>query len=468
MLETIIVKILNAVTSHGSKAETASGLFLGHTVENNRLVYLPQARRFEHAVIVGKTGSGKTHAMESLAYQHFERGEGFCFFDFHGDATEHLIRLAGQFPDAGERLVIFDPTDARSSPGLNPLEIDVTREHEAFSRTAELSCILKQRWGVDSFGARTEELMRHVFYTLAVNGCTLVDASALLTSRHFRARLVAQLRNQEVSSYWLDRYEPLSEAMKAAFREPLLNKVSGFVTDPISRHLLGQPRSTLNFAEAMANKQWVIVSLSKGKLRDHAHTLGNLIFAKLQFDVMARAALAEHNRPIFTIFCDEVQNLAENDLVILLTEGRKYGASILSSSQFWGQVPTELRGALLAAGSHILFRLSAHDAGTLASELSVGGRHRHHGQLTMLERGQAIVRVGSSPPEIVKFPTLPDRRVTISPQELRNAARTRYMRDRREIEQEIHARRDAWTRTPLDEANTDEDEQPQPQGQTGW
>ena len=66
----------------------------------------------------------------------------------------------------------------------------------------------------------------------------------------------------------------------------------------------------------MAAKQWLIINLSKGKLRDHAHTLGNLVFAKLQFDVMARANLSEQNRPIFTIFCDEVQNLAENDLVM--------------------------------------------------------------------------------------------------------------------------------------------------------
>jgi len=309
-------------------------------------------------------------------------------------------------------------------------------------------------------------LMRHVFYTLAVNGYTLVDASALLTSRHFRSRLIAQLRNQEVLSYWLDRYEPLSEPMKAVFREPLLNKLSGFVTDPLSRQLLGQPQSTLRFATAMAQGQWVLINLSKGLLRDHAHTLGNLIFAKLQFDVMARASIPERSRPIFTIFCDETQNLAENDLGILITEGRKYSASIFTSSQYWQQLSPDLRNVLFAAGSHVIFRVSAHDARTLSSELSGNTRHKQT-QLTDLERGQAVVRIGSAPAQLVNVPTLPSGRSVIPIRELRQLARTRNARDRHEVELEIRNRRDAVGHAnhgpTLNEQTTT-----QPEGQTAW
>jgi hypothetical protein len=468
MIETMLVRLLNAVTRRPVRRAQESGLLIGTGAEPPHPVVIPHARRFEHAVIVGKTGSGKTHALETLAYQIFERNDGMCFFDYHGDAIEHLVKLASQFPQAAERLVIFDPTDPAFSPGLNALEIDPGQEHQAFSRTDEITTILKERWGRDAIGARTEELLRNVSYTLATTGYTLVDAAAFLTSNQFHERLIAQLRNPEVASYWRERYSPLSEAMKAVFREPLLNKISGFTTDPISRHLLGQQRSTLHFSRAMAEGQWVLINLSKGLLREHAHTLGNLIFAKLQFDVMARASLPETNRPIFTIFCDEVQNLAENDLVVLLTEGRKYGISIFSSGQYWEQVPTYLRGALLAAGSHMFFRVSAHDATTLAAELSADGKRRYHAQLTTLERGQAIVRIGSAPPELVAVPPLSRRRSVIPVHELRAIAQRRFARDRVEVEREIRSRRNA---VAVDVTHSNDDQHhhnQQPHGQVSW
>lgn len=466
MLEQLLVSFLNTLHRRPDRPTIGPGLVLGHASETHTRVILPHVQRFEHAVILGKTGVGKTHVLESVACQHFERGEGFCFFDFHGDATEHLVSLAAQFPQSLDRLVLFDPTHPHLSPGLNPLEMDARREHEAFSRTAELTSILKQRWGVDSFGARTEELMRHVFYTLAVNGYTLIEASALLTSRAFRQRLIANVRNPEVTSYWLERYEPLSDAMKSVFREPLLNKVSGFVTDPLSRHLLGQTHSTLDFADAMANGRWVLINLSKGQLRDHAHTLGNLIFARLQFDVMARASLPERQRPLFSILCDEVQNIAENDLVTLLTEGRKYGVSLFTANQFWEQLPRALRGALLSAGTHIFFRLSAHDAATLVKELSSGGQ-RYQQQITTLERGEAIIRVGSNPAHLVRTPRLPARKTAVPLDEMRSVATQRSARSRHVIEQEIRSRREPVTppMTPMTHHDTTDHAG---EGQASW
>src|SRR5207247_1069504 len=103
------------------------------------------------------------------------------------------------------------------------------------------------------------------------------------------------------------------------FREPLLNRVTAFLTDPAARHLLSQT-STIDVGTVMAEQQWLIVRLPKGRLREHAHTLGNLLFAQVQFAALAREAVPSHLRTTFTLICDEVQNLAENDLATLLTE----------------------------------------------------------------------------------------------------------------------------------------------------
>src|SRR5882762_12018779 len=92
-------------------AGSPSGLLLGKRVDPpHGPVVLPDRHRCEHAVIIGKTGSGKTHLLEVLACQLAQRGEGFAFFDFHGDASLSLIRRLSQAPHGHERLIVVDPS----------------------------------------------------------------------------------------------------------------------------------------------------------------------------------------------------------------------------------------------------------------------------------------------------------------------------------------------------------------------
>jgi hypothetical protein len=399
-LEYLTSSLLNRVVP-GQSLASPPGLLLGHAIDPpHAAVVLPDRHRCEHAVIVGKTGSGKTYLLERLAADLAKRGEGFAFFDFHGDASLSVIGRLSRMPEAAGRLVIVDPSHPTRSPGINVLESGRS-EAERFRKVAELSSILRQRWGVDSFGARTEELLRSSLYTLAGNDCTLADLPRLLAVSEFRRRLTEQLDHPDIADYWRSRYEPLSEAMKAVFREPLLNKVTGFLTEPAARHLLGQPESTIDIGDVMRRRQWLIIRLPKGRLRDHAHTLGNLIFAQLQFAAFARERVPQTHRQPFTLLCDEVQNLAENDLSALVTEGRKFGIAVITANQFWEQLPRELRGCLLSAASHICFRVSSADAHVLASELSLERRVRLTLDLTNLDRGEAIARLGNNP--VVRF-----------------------------------------------------------------
>jgi hypothetical protein len=205
---------------------------------------------------------------------------------------------------------------------------------------------------------------------------------------------VERLPSAEVRHYWQQRFEPMSESMKATFREPILNKITEFVAIPSCRHLLGQAQGNINLADAMNTGKMLLVKLAKGRLGEHAHTLANLVFAKLQFDVLARADLPVTKRRLFTIFCDEVQNIAENDLATLLAEGRKFGVSLISAYQYADQLPVQLRSALLSAGSTTLFRVSHADAVLLAPELSSFNKQRMVMELTSLAQGEAITRIG--------------------------------------------------------------------------
>jgi hypothetical protein len=465
LLEHALVSLLNRLLGPRGLPQ-ARGLRLGELTDTRAAVTWPTARRAEHLCVVGKTGSGKTYFLETLADQLMDCGEPWVFFDYHGDATDHLVRLAARHADAAERLVVIDPSDETRSPGLNLLEVDPADHRGAFARTSELAAILRQRWSVAAFGPRTEELLRNTLYMLAVSHLTLVDAPRLLTQTAFRQRLLVTLVNAEVRDYWLSRFEPLSEPMKATFREPLLNKITGFLTDPACRHFLGQQHSTIDFARAIETGQWVVVCLPKGKLREHAHTLGNLIFARLQFDILARVRQAAHERRLVTLFCDEVQNLAENDLTVLLTEGRKFQVSVITGQQHWAQTSADMRGSLLSAGTHVFFRVSGADAAILAAELSSTARTRYQRELTLLSRGEAIARIGGGSPLLFTVPAL----TFASPgapsvRQLRDHAHRRYARPRRDIDAEIAARRETTVVAPKTVSSITHT---YTHGQTGW
>jgi hypothetical protein len=303
---------------------------------------------------------------------------------------------------------------------------------------------------------------------LAANDLTLVEAPLLLTSSAFRARLMARIGSPDIAAYWRDRFEPLSEPMKASFREPLLNKMTGFLVEPAIRHLLGQRQGTIDFQSAMQQGAWVVVNLSKGILGEQAHTLANLVFAKLQFEVFGRTHIAPGQRRLFTIMVDEVQNLAENDLITLLTEGRKFGIGLITANQYWDQLPKALRGALLAAGTQMFFRVSHADASGLASELAANKRQQYVELLTTLPRGAAVVRIGAEPPVLVSIPAgaRRTRRTDHAAYVLRTLSVARYARRRDEIERDIRQRSAGpppWTSTIQPTTHDDPHE-----GQRDW
>src|SRR5260370_943712 len=137
----------------------------------------------------------------------------------------------------------------------------------------------------------------------------------------------------------------------------IVNQVSGFATDQRFRNILGQERSIFSLLDAMDRGRWVILTLDKGRLGEQASTLGSLLLTKLK-----NALFARRRRQLFTLYCDEIQNLVAYEgagLDTLLSEARKFGASVCSANQFMEQYPPPMRAAILSVGTHIFFQLSS-------------------------------------------------------------------------------------------------------------
>jgi len=345
-----------------TRQAAANGLDLGSLVRDglptNQHVFLPPSKRAEHVALLGKTGTGKSTLLRSSAHQDVREGRGFAFLDLHSDTTPSLLQAVAMEEqksgrDLSSRLVIVEPGDATCTVGLNILES--TAGQLSFVHVAEVTAILKQRWGLDSFGARTEELLRNALLVLCENDLTLLEIGPLLSSASFRARCLKQVKNPEVRNYFETRYNAASAAMQATLNGPVLNKLTVFTADPHSRHIFGQQRSTLSLADALDKAFWIVLNLDKGRLGEQALTLASLFVTKLKNTLFSR-----QDRRLFTIYCDEVQNLvaSESALEVLFSEARKFGVGVVSANQFLEQHSAHLRSAILAVGTHIFFQLS--------------------------------------------------------------------------------------------------------------
>jgi hypothetical protein len=374
--------------------------------------------------------------LRNFSGQDVRNRRGFVFFDLHGDTMPFLLRLVAAEErrlgaDLSEKLVIIEPADPEFSIGLNVLEAQ--EGQQSYLQLAEFAQILKARWNLDSFGARTEELLRNALHVLADNSLTLLELSPLLTSATFRATCLNHVQNTEVSAYFHTRFDPRSEAMQGVYRDAILNKVSGFTTDQRFRHILGQQHSTFSLLDSMDRGRWVILNLDKGRLGEQASTLGSLLLTKLKNALFARTG-----RKLFTLYCDEIQNLVAYDagLDTLLSEARKYSISIVAVTQFLEKYPPQMRAAIMAVGTHIFFQLSSTDADKIASALDGGKRLGEI--LKNLPKRHMVVKSGSHRYQELLVPNVAQPDIDYA--DLYNRCRTRWARRRIDIESEIRQR----------------------------
>lgn len=423
------------------KRKLIGGLALGNIVVDTKAgkttYFLPHSKRAEHLVILGKTGQGKSFLILNLCLQDIRAGRGFVVFDPHGSLIPLILQAVTAEEkrtgkDLSSKLIVIEPGNDAWSVGFNPLEASGGRQ--TFVSIIGIATIIKERWGLSHFGPQTEEILRNSLHVLADNGLSILELSPFLSNPTFRQQCLKKVSNPEVKEYFESRFEPMSEAMKAVVRNPILNKTSEFCSDPHFRHILGQTHSTFSVREAMDAGAIVLVDLNKGLLGKHSSTLGSLLMAQISVAVFGRKS-----RAVYSLYLDEIQNLltADSDLDVLLSEARKFGVSVVSANQYLDQFPKNMRSAIQAVGTHVAFQLSSDDA--VAQAGVFGGGKPLAELLKNLPKRRFVVKSGEYSWKQVEVPSV--KLSKTDHHDLLERSRKHYARLRSDVEREIQLRR---------------------------
>ncbi|MDI6821011.1 MAG: type IV secretion system DNA-binding domain-containing protein [Patescibacteria group bacterium] len=409
---------------------------------SNRLFGIKRKDRRQHMYVIGKSGTGKTALLHNMIVQDIANGEGVCVVDPHGELIDNILE---KIPKERLKDVIhFNPADADYHVGFNVLELtDPKYKHLVASG---LMGIFTKIWS-NVWSARMEYILNNaVLALLDTPGTTLLGITRILVDKEYRQKIVANVKDPVVKSFWITEYEEWRDQFRNEAIAPIQNKVGQFLSSALVRNIVGQAKSTIDILDIMNSGKIFLIDVSKGRIgEDNSALLGAMLITKIQLAAMERVRISEDERVDFFLYVDEFQNFATDSFANILSEARKYRLNLVLAHQYIGQlvtdVSTKVRDAVFGnVGTMIIFRVGAADAEFLEKEFEPEFVIQ---DIVNLPNFQIYLKlmVGGVTSRPFSASTLPPFKVQTSEtirEEIIESSRKRYARPRYVIEEEIN------------------------------
>jgi hypothetical protein len=298
-----------------------------------------------------------------LVNSDIKSGLGVAVLDPHGDLIKTII--AGLPGNRVKDVIYLNIEDVEHPYGLSLFECSPLTIRNMAKTASFVSHAFEKIWGVGNDTPRLMQNLRAVTRTLIENpGTTFAEIPLLYSNATVRAKMVANLSNPSIISYWED-YERMNPRDRHIYLESLLNKSGSFLDEPMIRNIFAQSKTTIDFRNIMDSSKILLVSLSP-QYEEASRLIGAVILGKILLAAFSRADIPEDNRRQFNLYCDEFQRFATSDFATLISEARKFRIATTLSHQALAQVDEANKAAAIAAGNLIVFRVSGEDAKTLA------------------------------------------------------------------------------------------------------
>lgn len=422
-----------------------SGLYLGTSTRGGRPIYLPQASRVRHTLLLGPTGSGKTHALASFVLQDLAEGRGCSLLTPSPDAIRRIVRRAPSDRLDDIVLVRFDAPGWTF--GLNPL----AQEGAESWRVASELVAIWERLYPQFWGPLVSDIFKHGVLALCERGdSSLLELVDLLEDSDRRRHQLEQIRDPLVRRYW-ERFDDLSLSGQESRARSSLNKIRAPLIIPWLRRTLASPNA-LSLRRVLDERKVILWDLSN--LADEGRLLGALIVSQYFQAALGRAELPEAQRVPHILYADEWQSWPTTAWSKGLDLLRQFGVGLVLAGQRLDQVSEELRNAALAnVGSALVWSLrSDADAVTMARWLATSGLEveaikrlgRFRAYARLLVDGAPLPAFSLDLPELPPEVADPQRREQL----LWEQSRARYYRAADLIDRAIERRYDDAVQDP--------------------
>lgn len=353
-----------------------------HAFGKAHKVFTKDDVRKMHCHIIGGSGTGKSKLMEYMIRQDIRNGKGVCVIDPHGSLYDNTLKWIIE-NGLTHRLVLIDPTDEKTSIGLNMLkynedELDIGKHIENVIDS------IGKALNEDIFSTAQISIWLRYFLQLgAYHNLTINDIGYLIESKNSELRdvLTSQINDNELrwqmESAW-NKYDNASKNAKTEIMEmPVWSRIVRLLTTKKMRQISGQVESKIDFYEAMNKGKVILVNLH-GKISvNERNLLGIMIIDKIYNAATKRKA--DRGKQFF-VYIDEFAYFVSEQIASALEELRKRNVSFILAHQELEQVRLEnsdsgqrlLASIMTNTKVKIAFRISRSDAELMALEMFGG------------------------------------------------------------------------------------------------
>lgn len=342
-----------------NKPSVAAGIyFFGNDRKDNDELWFTDDDMRTHVLIFGSTGSGKTEALISIAYNALIQGSGFIYVDGKGDNSLFakvfsLVRSMGREDDL---LLINFMTGARDIIGPQEKRLSNTMNPFATGSSSILSNLIaglmdsgSQQSGGDMWKGRAiafvEALMR-VLVAARDAGYILLDANSI--RNYFQLEKIEDMVDKILVR---DNQEPASlEGFPSVVLEPIKNYLStlpgympgkkgkqsssvyeqhGYITMQLTRtfgsladtygHIIRTNLPEVDLRDVVLNRRILVVLLpALEKSPDELANLGKIIIASLK--TMMASGLGDEVEGMYSQVVERKPTNARNPFLCILDE----------------------------------------------------------------------------------------------------------------------------------------------------
>jgi len=318
-------------------------VLLGVNIYRNKYspVYFGREDRTRHHYSIGKSGTGKSVFIQSIARQDIRNGDGICVIDPHGDLAEDMLEYIPK--EKAKDVIFFDAGNEDRPIWLNLYDIDnIDQADRTVNDATEI--FIKMFWS-EIFWPRIQEYFKYGSLTLLEDfedKPTLLDVPRLFTDETYRDFKTKKVKNAVVKNFRDKTYNAMWDREKQEIIPYFTSKFVSFNTNRLIRNIIWQTKTWIKFREAMDNQKVILISLSKGKIWEiNAQLLGMIIVSQIYNSAMGRANMEAKDRKDFYLYVDEFQNFVSWTFADILSEARKYRLSLFMAHQYIAQLESE-------------------------------------------------------------------------------------------------------------------------------
>jgi hypothetical protein len=311
-------------------------------------------------VVVGGMGTGKSLGFGAgFAVDCYREGFGTFVIDVSDGDMSNEIR--DSLPE-GAKVIDLDFGNTENPIPLNWSEVARAARSREIANILSAQLVSYLAKFATEPGDRTERYLKAAGRTVFENvpEATILDIILFLCSKPYRAEVMPKVTDPRSIDLWSD-FDSMSEGLRMQIIQPVLNRLDSITGNEYLLNCLFQkPNPAINFRKWADEGYCVILRVPKSILWDDCtDAMATYLIAKVWMAILTRIDQPTNCRkPAFLIMDEPSQFLGSAKGGIrstwgsMIVESRKWRLGLVFMFHDFGQIPSELRNLLKAAGPH--------------------------------------------------------------------------------------------------------------------